>query len=306
LSGRAYLAETRAVRELLRSGAIQVIHTHGYRSDVIGGWAARRLGVPQVTTAHGFIGGTRRGRFYEWLQLRTARRAAAAVAVSGPIVERYATAGVPRERIHLIPNAWAGVAPLGKEGARAVLGIRPAGPLLGWVGRLSREKGADVFLEALGHIRDLRWEAAFIGEGGQRALLEARARELGLAGRVQWLGLVPDAGRAMAAFDGFVLSSRTEGTPVALLEAMAGAVPTVATAVGGVPDVISGREAWLVPSESPERLAGALRELLNSPVGALERGRAARERLLQERGAGPWLDRHEALYRSLLAPGRRA
>ncbi len=306
LPGRSYLAEARAVTGLLDSGGVQVIHTHGYRSDVVGGLAARRLGVPQVTTAHGFIGGTRRGRFYEWLQLRTARRAAGAVAVSGPIVERYAAAGVSRERIHLIPNAWAGARPLGRDDARAALGMRPAGPLLGWVGRLSREKGVDVLVEALGLLGDLPWEAAIIGEGAQRDALGARVRELGLEGRVHWLGLVPEAGRVMAAFDAFVLSSRTEGTPVALLEAMAAAVPTVATAVGGVPDVVSGREAWLVPPEAPSRLAGALRELLASPAAAEKRGRAARERLLQERGAGPWLDRHEALYRSLLDPGRRA
>lgn len=302
LPGRAYRAEARAVGKLLRGHRIEVLHTHGYRPDVIGGWAARRLGVPQVTTAHGFIGGTRRGRFYEWLQLRTARRAAAAVAVSGPIVERYAAAGVPRERIHLIPNAWAGAAPLGRDEARAVVGVRPAVPLLGWVGRLSREKGADVFVEALGQVADLAWEAVVIGEGGERAGLEARVGALGLAGRVHWLGLVPDAGRAMAAFDAYVLSSRTEGTPVALLEAMAAAVPIVATAVGGVPDVVSDREAWLVPPESPGRLAGALRELLAAPDLGAERGRAARERLLQGFSAGPWLDRHEALYRSLLAP----
>jgi glycosyltransferase involved in cell wall biosynthesis len=178
--------------------------------------------------------------------------------------------------------------------------------LIGWVGRLSREKGADLFVEALGQVADLPWDAVIIGEGGERAALEARAAALGLTGRVHWLGLVPDAGRAMAAFDGFVLSSRTEGTPIALLEAMAAAVPTVATTVGGVPDVISDGEAWLVPPASPGRLAGALRELLTAPGLAAGRGRAGRERLLQGHGGGPWLDRHEALYRSLLDRDRRA
>jgi glycosyltransferase involved in cell wall biosynthesis len=103
-----------------------------------------------------------------------------------------------------------------------------------------------------------------------------------------------------------VLSSRTEGTPIALLEAMAAAVPTVATAVGGVPDVISDREAWLVPPEAPGRLADAVRELLAAPDLAAARGRAGRERLLQGHGTGPWLDRHEALYRSLLTPRQPA
>lgn len=302
LPGRAYVAEYRAVVRLLSDARAQVIHTHGYRSDVIGGLAARRLGIPQVTTAHGFIGGTRRGRLYEWLQLHTARRAAAAVAVSRPIVERYAEAGVPRARIHLIPNAWAGPAPLDRRTARERLGLEPGAPLIGWVGRLSREKGPDVFLEALGLLAGLRWEAVFIGEGPERDGLVRRARELGLAGRVRWLGLVPEAGRAMAAFDAFVLSSRTEGTPIALLEAMAGGVPLVVTGVGGVPDVVGGREAWLVPPEAPDRLAAALAELLGDPTAAAGRAAAARERLLQERGADAWLERHEALYRTLL-PG---
>lgn len=301
MGGRAYLAEHRALSDLMRREGIQVVHTHGYRSDVVGGSAARRLGTPQVTTAHGFIGGTRRGRFYEWLQLRSARRAAAAVAVSRPIVEVYRAAGVPEDRIHLIPNAWAGADPLGREAARAALGLRPGAPLLGWVGRLSREKGPDVFVEALGLLRELSWEAVVIGEGPERTGLEARAGELGLRERLRWLGVVPDAGRLMAAFDGFVLSSRTEGTPVALLEAMAAGVATVASRVGGVPDVISEREAWLVAPEAPQRLAEGLRALLADGREAAARRDAGRERLLQERASGPWISRHESLYQSLLS-----
>ena len=306
VGGRAYLAEHRALSDLMRREGIQVVHTHGYRSDVVGGSAARRLGIPQVTTAHGFIGGTRRGRFYEWLQLRTARRAAAAVAVSRPIVGRYRAVGVPEDRIHLIPNAWAGADPLGREAARAELGLRPGVPLVGWVGRLSREKGPDVLVEALGLIRDESWEAVVIGEGPERTGLEARAGDLGLQARIRWLGMVPGAGRLMAAFDAFVLSSRTEGTPVALLEAMAAGVATVASAVGGVPDVVSEREAWLVAPESPQRLAVALRALLGDGREAAARSAAARERLLQERAPGPWISLHESLYHSLPSRDDRA
>jgi glycosyltransferase involved in cell wall biosynthesis len=300
LPGRGYVAEFGALRRLMASAGIQVVHTHGYRSDVVGGLAARAAGLPQVTTAHGFIGGTRRGRVYEWLQVWVARRAAAAVAVSGPIVERYAEAGVARERIHLIPNAWAGAAPLDRDQARQALGLDPEAPLIGWVGRLSAEKAPADFIRALGHIGQLSWEAAIIGNGPERPALEALARAEGIADRVRWLGLVPEAGRAMGGFDAYVLSSRTEGTPIALLEAMAAGVPTVATAVGGVPDVISEREGWLVPPGAPDRLGDALADLLGHPEGAARRGRAARERLVQERDAGPWLARHEALYRSLL------
>jgi glycosyltransferase involved in cell wall biosynthesis len=236
------------------------------------------------------------------LQLRVARRAQAAVAVSRPIATRYAGAGIPPTRIHLIPNAWSGSTPLERSDARAILGLRPSVPLIGWVGRLSREKGPDVFVEALGLLADVPWEAAVIGEGPEGKDLVARANALGIGNRVRWPGLVPEMGRAMGALDAFVLSSRTEGTPIALLEAMAAAVPTVATEVGGVPDVVSEREAWLVPPESPVRLAEALRALLADREEAAGRGRAAKERLVQERAEGPWLDRHEALYRSLIVP----
>ncbi len=301
LPGRAYLAEYRALARLIATQGIGLVHTHGYRSDVVGGLAARRAGVPRVTTAHGFIGGTWRGRLYEWLQLRSARGAAAAVAVSRPIVERYFAAGVARDRIHLIPNAWSGEAPAEREAARRALGLEPSAPLLGWVGRLSGEKGPDVFVEALGLIRGAAWDAAVIGEGPARGPLQARARALGLEGRIRWLGAVPEAGRVMAAFDVLVLSSRTEGTPMVLLEAMAASVPTVASSVGGVPDIISEREGWLVPPDAPGRLAEALGAALGDPGEVRARGMAGRERLLQERGPDSWLDRHEALYRSLLS-----
>ena len=297
---RAYRTEIRTVAGLLQSERIGVLHSHGYRSDVVGALAARRAKVPQVTTAHGFIGGSRRGRMYEWLQLQVARRAAAAVAVSRPIAARYAGAGVPAARIHLIPNAWSGENPFGRSEARAVLGLRPGVPLVGWVGRLSREKGPDLFVDALALMPDVPWEAAIVGEGPERRELASRAAALGIADRIRWPGLVPEMGRVMGALDAFVLSSRTEGTPIALLEAMAAGVPTVATAVGGVPDMLSEGEAWLIAPESPGALAEALRSLLADREAAARRGEAARERLLRERSDGPWLARHEALYRSVI------
>jgi glycosyltransferase involved in cell wall biosynthesis len=104
------------------------------------------------------------------------------------------------------------------------------------------------------------------------------------------------------AFDVFVLSSRTEGTPIALFEAMAAGVPIVASAVGGVPDVVSSREAVLVTQEDPAALAAGLTETLGDPTAALERARAARRRLEREFALQPWLEQYLALYTSLYAP----
>ena len=108
-----------------------------------------------------------------------------------------------------------------------------------------------------------------------------------------------EAARVFPAFDVFVMSSRTEGTPIALLEAMAAGVPVVATAVGGVPDVVSPAEAMLVPSENPSALAAAVTETLRNPASTLERTRAAQRRLEQEFALKPWLARYEALYGAL-------
>src|SRR6266566_158231 len=142
---------------------------------------------------------------------------------------------------------------------RRPLGIPRDGFVVGWVGRLSHEKGPDVLLDAIPHLRDVPLGVSVVGTGAQRAALQERARDLGLNGRVRWHGVVPDADRLFPAFDVFVLSSRTEGTPVVLFEAMAANVPIVTTGVGGVPDVVSPAEAALVRSEDPVALAAEIR-----------------------------------------------
>ena len=146
--------------------------------------------------------------------------------------------------------------------------------------------------------------ASLIGDGRDRPVLEARAKVLGLTGRVTWHGIVADAGRCVTAFDVFVLSSRKEGIPIVLFEAMSAQVPVVATRVGGVPDVLSEREAVLVQPEDPEALRAGIQETLDDPDGAAARTVAALERLRTAFGYESWLDRYEALYQCVAA-GRR-
>ena len=297
---RRYLTERRRWRELIRAFGPDVVHTHGYRPDILAGSAARSLSIPVAATVHGFTGGGWKNRFYERLQRGAFRRADAVVAVSAPLVKLLEHEGVPSRRIHRIPNAWAPTAaPLGRAAARQVLGLGADELVVGWVGRLGAEKAPDVLVRALEELRDLPIRVSFVGSGRQGEAVQSLAARLGVADRIHWHGAVDDAGRLMAAFDVFVLSSRTEGTPMVLFEAMAARVPVVSTSVGGVPDVIGPAQGLLVPADAPAALAGAIRSVLADPAAAGERARSAAERLEREYAMEPWLERHAELYGSL-------
>lgn len=297
---RGYLRERRQLAAFCRERRPSVVHTHGYRADLQALPPARRAGLATASTVHGFTGGGLKLRLYERLQERALRRADAVVAVSRPLVERLVRAGVDPRRIHLVRNAWTGGARLySRQEARRALGLEAGAFALGWVGRLSAEKGADVLIEALAESRDRELRACLVGEGPEREALAALARARGLADRVHFAGFRPDAARLFAAFDALVLSSRTEGTPMVLFEAMEADVPVVATAVGGVPDVVGAETGRLVPPEDPAALARALEEVRADPSAARQRAEAARRQLAREFREGPWLDAYERIYREL-------
>jgi len=289
LPPRAYGRERRTVADLCARMRPDVVHTHGYRTDVIDAGAARRSGRPTVTTVHGFTGvGGWRGRLYEYLQRRAFRRFDAVVAVSHPIVTLLRNDGVSSDRVHMIPNAYAPGEFIARDDARRTLGLGD-GFIAGWIGRLSQEKAPDVFVAAVDQLDGI--SAAIIGSG------RAAPRH---SPRVTMLGQVAEAARYMKAFDVLVLSSRTEGTPMVLFEAMAAHVPVVATAVGGVPDVVSDHEALLVPSDRPDALARAIAAVREDAAGARTRAAAAAKRLASEYAVGPWVERYAAVYRGVL------
>lgn len=293
---RAYRQERAEVRALLARIRPDVVHTHGYRADVLHGGVARSLGIATVSTVHGFTGGDWKNRLYEAMQRRALRRFGAVAAVSVPMARQ-----LPGAPVTVIRNAWWPAAPpLSRREAREGMGVGDGTFAVGWVGRVSREKGADVLIDALPHLAGLPYRVVVVGDGPERDAVTRRAADLGVAERVDWRGAMPQAGRRMPAFDVFVLSSRTEGTPVTLLEAMAAGVPMVATSVGGVPDAVSPAEALLVPSEDPRALAAAIRAVHDDAAAAAARAARARLRLETDHAPGPWLDAYEDLYRRVL------
>ncbi|MDQ2942596.1 MAG: glycosyltransferase [Candidatus Dormibacteraeota bacterium] len=300
-SARAFRAQRRLVRDICRQLAPDVLHSHGYLPDVLSASLGRSLRAARVSTVHGFTGGRWKNRFYEWMQRRSYSRFNAVVAVSRPLAVRLGASRASRRRVHALPNAWMQTGDLmSPESARAALGLTRDTFNIGWVGRISREKGPDILLEALPLLKDLPVHVTMIGEGAERDRFERRAKELHVEQRVSWRGEVAAASRLMAAFDLFVNSSRTEGTPITLFEAMHAGVPIVATSVGGVPDVVSGNEAILIQPEDRAALASAIREVYQSRAEAGTRSAAARKRLAEKFAAGPWIDSYEHIYRQAI------
>ena len=185
---------------------------------------------------------------------------------------------------------------------RSELGLH-AGPLVGIVARLVPIKAHEVFLEAARAIADASPAARFVvvGDGERRAALEALARRLGLGDRVSFLGWRADLDRIYADLDVVVLCSRNEGSPVSLIEAMAAGRPVVATAVGGVPDLVEdGVTGRLIPPDDGAALGRAVLEVLADPDRARALGEAGRQRVFPAFGAARLVGDIDRLYMRLV------
>jgi glycosyltransferase involved in cell wall biosynthesis len=301
VSGRNYRSERAGVREILETRKTSVLHSHGYRTDVVDASVAKAMGLATVSTVHGRTGGGWRNRFYEWLQERAWRRFDAVVAVSGKLRGELMATGIGPGRVRMIRNAWSsrGVV-VSRDAARDRLGLPDSGHYIGFVGRLSAEKGPDVFIRAAAAMEGIEARFCIVGSGPLESECRALAVELGVADRIVWLGAVRDAGLSLRAFDVLALTSWTEGTPMVLLEAMSAGVPVVATSVGGVPDVVSPEEAIVRTAGDWAALAAAFTEVLTDREATERRVAAARRRLRQDFSVESWVSEYRAVYDSIL------
>lgn len=298
---RDYLRERSGVLKEARRLRSGVVHTHDYRTAVVDGLSARMAGLPTVSTLHGFTDGGWRNRLYEKLHRWAVRRGDAVVAVSEPMRQRLLQDGFPPARLHMVRNAIPPRAPLlGRTAARAALGVPEGGFRVGWVGRVSMEKGPDLLLEAIRRLGAAAPAVSMVGEGRMRRALAGQTPK-----GITWHGPVHGADTLFRAFDALVLSSRTEGTPMVLLESMRAGVPVIATRVGGIPDVVSEREALIVPPEDPGALAAAIRRVMEDPVAAQRRAEAARVRLEQQLAPEQWVEAYRNVYESAIAHRNR-
>ena len=281
--------DARAARELLallRRERFDLLHTHSSKAGFIGRLAGRAAGVPVVHTPNGLYfleqAGLKRG-FYlalEWLAGRAATRLIAVSEGERQVVIRHRLARP--DRIRLIEN---GVDPEAiraqANGADAValwqsLGLERAGPLVGGAGRLVPQKDPLIFVRAARQVLQTFPGAQFVwcGDGELRTEAERLAHELGVPLRVT--GHLENVWAVMRRLDVFVLSSRYEGLPFTLLEAMALGVPVVAMDVIGARDVLKGTQAgWLVEPCDATTLAQVMSQVLAQPYEARCRAETA-------------------------------
>jgi glycosyltransferase involved in cell wall biosynthesis len=263
---------------LMRQLRPDVVHTHTAKAGFVGRVAAWLARVPvRVHTFHGHVlhgyFGPAKTRLFLWLERLTARLTDRLITISPGLKDELA--GV----YHVAPAKKFTVVPLGLELTpiprhqgtfRAQCGISPDAPLIGIVGRLVPIKNHDLFLAMAVRVRQQRPGARFVvvGDGECRLAIETQAEALGLREAVTFTGFLRDLWPVYSDLDVLVISSRNEGTPVSVIEALAAGVPVVATAVGGVPDVLRGGEyGRLVPPDDPGALAAAVCDALAESSG---------------------------------------
>jgi glycosyltransferase involved in cell wall biosynthesis len=282
-----------------------VIQTHGYRPTALV-YLLRRMGMryPWVAFYHGSTRENRKVRFYHWLDQRLMPSADRIVVMSRKHAEAFASPGSSHVRVlhnAVIPVHDDRTAVQRVEDMLSDLRLDP--PVIGVIGRLSREKGVDVFIDAARRLaeRSVPFSAVIAGDGPERSALEALVRAAGLGDRIRFLGELPTAAPLYPRLDLLVIPSRSEGLPNVLLEALRADRPVVATAVGAVPEVITDAQIGaVVPIESPEALADAIvtaLPLLHSAEAAAARRDAADRFSLDRRARGL-----QELYDELLLP----
>lgn len=309
----------------LRSFAPDIVHTHMAKAGLLGRIAAAihnatRGSAPRTRVVHTYHGHVLDGyfraivaRLFISLERLLARLSDRLVAISPTIhrelLDLYRIGRDAQYRV--IPlgfelDAFAAIDDAARAEARRALGIDPDAAVVATVGRLTAIKRPHLFLETIADLaaRHPRVLGIVAGDGELRDDLQARARTLGVAERVRWLGWRRDLATVYGASDVFLLTSRNEGTPVALIEAMASAVPGVSTDVGGVKDVIDAADVGVVvPSSDAPALAAAVERLLTDRALARRIGERARPRVLAKYGIDRLVSDVDRLYRELLQEG---
>lgn len=303
--------DRRAARALVawaKDAGFDLLHTHGYKANaLVAGMPRARRGIPAVATLHGWTSVRRISRMgvYETAERFMLRNADRIVAVSDAMVERWQLRRRYGGRLRMIHNGI----PAGRKDGNLEAAVLPAEvaafirgrPAIFAAGRLSPEKGFDVLVAALADLtaRGVGARLVLVGEGGQRAALQAQAKALNVTNQFMMPGYLKNASSLMPHFNAVAIPSRSEGLPIVLLEALFAGVPVVATTVGEMPVVLEDCGASeAVPADDAAALGVALKSVLGGAMDASTLERVA-SRARDHYSAEAMGDRYLALYKEL-------
>ena len=293
-------------RRLVHEREINLIQTHGYKSNTIGFFLRLLCRRPWMGFAHGYIDDSAKNRFYNRIDRLVLRQADRVVAVSTALKALLTQHGVPAQRIRVVHNAIersAAVPSMPDREVRLRHGLASRDRVIGVIGRLNPEKGQMVFLRAMEktirHVPDVK--ALIIGDGRDRSTLETFCRGRGLGAHVLFLGFQENMADYYQVLDLLVQPSFSEGLPNTVLEAMSFGVPVLATAVGGVPEVIEDGNGVMVPPNDPDSLADKMIQLLTDDTLRQAIGAKGRSSLHPRFASDHRARQIVALYHELLA-----
>jgi len=292
----------------LQGGDFALLHTHEYRSDLIGGIAAKLTGVPVVASVRGYTDRTLPLRLYKHMDLLALRWFDRVLPVADHVRRQLLAAGLPGQRVTTLydaidPRSFCVDQDTDPIQLRRKLGLNDSSKVVSMIGRLSSEKGHRYLLKGASQILARFPETHFLiaGEGPERDRLESLATSLGIDHTVSFLGYRSDVATIMAASDVVVLASLTEGCPNVLIEAMSLGRPVVATAVGGVPEIVRhGETGLLVPPRDANAIARAVLEFLSNSTQARQLGSNGQEVMMREFHIDVLARKLASVYRELL------
>jgi len=271
----------------LRTNHINILCTHGYRSNLIGYLATRFTGIPIVAFSRGWTKENLKITLFQYLDRVILRLVDRVVAVSKAKEKELLQLGIPSHKVRVIHNSIAleDFDNLKPVVLRQELGLDREAKIIASAGRLSPEKGQEFFLRAAALVLKDEPESYFVifGDGQERDNLEILAEELNIKERVFFAGFRKDFASYLKEIGIFVNPSLSEGLPNVVLEAFALAKPVVATDVGGTPELVYNQKTGiLVPPKNSKELAEGILFCLRNPAKAKELGLAAQE-LVKER-----------------------